>query len=100
LPGQVTPVFSVPAHTHTSDGFLNTDAELECETKCEGPLTLPEALIELGCRITLQGADWEDKSGIVDFLHTDADGTLWAFCTCPDSGWAVVNTKFVRAMTQ
>jgi hypothetical protein len=68
---------------------------MECETKCEDPLTLPEALIQAGCRITWQGADGEDRSGVVDFLHTDADGTLWAFCICPGGTWAAVNRNYL-----
>jgi hypothetical protein len=50
--------------------------------------------VQPGNRITWQGADGKDRSGVVDFLHTDADGTLWAFCTCPDGGWVAVNTKY------
>jgi hypothetical protein len=86
---------SLPLHTHTSGTFSCTDAEMECETKCEGSLTLPKTSIAPGCTITWQGADTKDRSGVVDFLHPDADGTLWAFCTRPDGGWAAVNTKYI-----
>ena len=27
----------------------------------------------------------------IDFLHTDPDGTVWAFCSVADS-WVAVNT--------
>jgi hypothetical protein len=35
------PICSLPTHTHTLDGFSNGAARMECETKCEGLLTLP-----------------------------------------------------------
>jgi len=31
----------------------------------------------------------------VDFLHTDPDGTVWAFYTLSDENWGAVNLKFV-----
>jgi hypothetical protein len=33
---------------------------------------------------------------MIDFLHIDADGALWAFVTVPKGGWSAVNMKFVE----
>lgn len=52
--------------------------------------TKPSLAVRPGDRITWQGADRTDRSGVVDCLHPDADGTLWAFCATPD-GWCAVN---------
>jgi hypothetical protein len=47
-------------------------------------------------RITWQRADGTSGGpAMVDFLHTDPDGAVWAFVTLGDT-WAVVNTKYVR----
>ena len=43
--------------------------------------------------IAWQGADGTERSGVVDFFHTDADGIVWAFCTPPEGRWCAVNTK-------
>lgn len=40
-----------------------------------------------------ESADGMVRRGVVDFLHTDADGSVWAFCTWPDGVWCAVNTK-------
>jgi len=53
--------------------------------------------IRLGSIITWKAADLTVRRGLVDFLHTDADGTVWAFCTGPDGIWAAVNTKYLTA---
>ena len=91
--GPMPPVFSLPTHTHTSGTFPNADAEMECETKCEGSLTLQEVSIQTGSRITWPGANGLMRGpATVDFVHTDPYGTVWAFCTLPD-GWCAVNTK-------
>lgn len=34
------------------------------------------------------------QHGLVDFLHEDADGTMWVFCA-QGATWAAVNMKFV-----
>ena len=51
--------------------------------------------IHPGARITWEGADLTLRHGVVEFLHTDADGSQWAFCTTAD-GWAAVNVIFLR----
>lgn len=49
--------------------------------------------IQAGDRITWTRGDLTVQHGTVDFLHTDPDGTAWAFCSVADS-WVIVNTKF------
>jgi hypothetical protein len=49
--------------------------------------------IHIGDSITWRGADDTIRGpAVVDFLHVDCEGTVWAFVTLPD-GWAAVNTK-------
>jgi hypothetical protein len=49
--------------------------------------------VQLGSLITWQQGG-KAQQGMVDYLHTDADGTHWAFVILGES-WTVVNTKFV-----
>lgn len=49
--------------------------------------------------ITWQGSDLTLRHGVVDFLHTDPDGTTWAFCTVPGGSWSAVNVKFAKGAT-
>lgn len=49
-----------------------------------------------GCLIAWQRADLTVAQAKVDFLHTDAEGTKWAFVTLPEGGWAAVNLKYAR----
>ena len=98
--GPMPPVFSLSVHTHTSGTFPNADAEMECETKCEGALTLQEVSIQPGSCITWQRADGKLRGpATVNFVHTDPDATLWAFVTLPD-GWAAVNTRYATVRGQ
>ena len=55
-------------------------------TAVERIQTSSSSAITPGCRIIWQGADGMERSGVIDFLHTDADGMVWAFCTLP-TGW-------------
>jgi hypothetical protein len=48
-----------------------------------------------GDRIEWQRAGTAQQ-GLVDFLHCDADGTRWAFCTVPGGSWTAVNMKFAK----
>lgn len=95
---RATPVSSIPAHTHTPEGFPNSHAEMKCETKCEGSLTLQGVVIQPGCLIT-----WQKSDGIpqgpasVDCLHFDEDGSTWVFVTLPD-GWAAINARYVTVV--
>jgi len=55
------------------------------------------SIVQTGDRIEWQRAGTAQQ-GLVDFLHCDADGTMWAFCTVPGGSWSAVNCKFVRAV--
>jgi len=53
-----------------------------------------------GSKITWQGADGKPRGpASVDFVHTDHDGSRWAFCTLSDS-WAAVNASFVTMVEE
>lgn len=49
--------------------------------------------IQAGSRITWTRGDGTTQSGVVDDIHTDADGGSWAFVTIGES-WAAVNLRF------
>jgi hypothetical protein len=54
----------------------------------------PIPTIQAGDRITW-GTDGTLRGpATVDFLHTDPDGTGWAFCSVADS-WVAVNIKYL-----
>ena len=55
----------------------------------------PMSCVHSAARVTWEGADLTLRHGVVEFLHTDADGSQWAFCTTAD-GWAAVNVIFLR----
>lgn len=38
------------------------------------------------------------QHGLVDFLHEEADGTRWAFCT-QGATWAAVNVRYATVAT-
>ena len=76
------PVSSLPAHTHTSEVFPNTRAEMKCETKCEGSLTLPEPPLQAGWLVAyrdpqnrLRGGCDEREAGTVQVCRWT--GTTW-----------------------
>lgn len=49
-----------------------------------------------GCLISWEGSDGKPRGpATVDFFHTDADGTVWAFYTLPDGTWGAVNRTYV-----
>lgn len=67
-------------------------------TETAKPMKQQQALkpipsVQPGAQITWQHAG-KAQQGVVDHLHTDADGTHWAFVTLGES-WTVVNMKFV-----
>jgi len=52
------------------------------------------ATLSPGALITWQRADLTIRRGVVDFLYTDADGTMRAFVTTSD-GWSAVRMRDV-----
>ena len=62
-------------------------------SKAAGKVRLVTPTIAVGSQITWQRAG-KAQQGVVDYLHTDADGTMWAFATTGET-WAAVNMKYV-----
>jgi|SRR5215472_220139 len=62
------PDCSLPVHTHTSGAFPLENADMECETKCEAPLTLPEAPLRYGWVVVYRDqrgrlcGGWDERS--------------------------------------
>lgn len=62
------------------------------EKKCvERPGPGESSLLVPGVRITWPG---NEEPVILDCLHTEPDGSEWAFVTMAD-GWAAINAKYV-----
>lgn len=53
----------------------------------------------LGDEVTWQGSDGKAHEGVIEFVHTDHDGSRWAFCSVADR-WVAVNTKFVTMVEE
>lgn len=50
--------------------------------------------VEPGTVMTWEGPDGKRCGpAVVDFVHTDEDGTPWAFCTTPE-GWCAINLRY------
>ena len=64
-----------------------------CSTSLDVPSGQMSAVVP-GAVIFWQRGDGTRHSAVVEFLHTDTDGSQWAFCTTAD-GWAAVNIKFL-----
>jgi hypothetical protein len=78
-------VSSLPAHTHTIEGFANTGAEMKCETKCEGSLTLPDAPLQSGWLVVYRNQYGALYGGCDDRQHGTVDacrweGNAWTLC--------------------
>lgn len=52
-----------------------------------------DSAIQAGSFITWTGGDGSIQTGLVDYLHVDADGATWAFVTIEES-WSAVNLKY------
>jgi hypothetical protein len=96
------PISSLSAHTHTSDGFLRTEAEMECETKCEQSFTLPQPPLRPGWLVVYQDSHGRLRGGCDE---RDA-GTVLA-CRWNGQSWVVQLTcgealpiSMVRAVSQ
>ena len=51
-----------------------------------------------GSLITWRGQDEQTRGpGTVDSLHTDPDGTVWAFVSLPDELWTMINLHYAKA---
>jgi len=72
---------------------LPEDRALRLLDKAAGKARLVTPTIAVGSQITWQRAG-KAQQGVVDYLHTDADGTMWAFATTGET-WAAVNMKYV-----
>jgi len=49
-------------------------------------------------RVCWEGVEGATRSGVVDFLHTEPNGTRWAFVSLSDGGWAALNLKYARVI--
>ena len=84
--GRYVDIIRQVEEAHSSNG-----SEPQC---VGGSRTGMAGQISIGSTVTWQGADLTLRRGIVDFLHTDTDGTKWVFVTFP-GGWSAVNIKHV-----
>ena len=64
--------------------------------KAPGKVRICSLTIQPGDRITWGVEGTCRGPATVAFLHTESDGTGWAFVTLPDGRWTAVNMKFVR----
>jgi hypothetical protein len=58
----------------------------------------PIPTIQPGDRIEWERADLTVQHGIIDYLHTDADGQQWAFVSIGET-WTAVNVKCAKRST-
>jgi len=96
------PDCSLPAHTHTSGTLSNEDAKMECETKCEGPLTLPEPPLQPGWLVA-----YRDRRGVLSGGCDDRQHGTVAECRWEENRWMVHLTdeqrlplSFIRSVGQ
>ena len=79
-------------------GYLDIIRQVEAVRKHQENEPQPRQQMAPVWQITWLGSDGKLRGPAqVDVLHTDEDGTVWAFVTLPD-GWAAVNTKYVTAL--
>lgn len=62
--------------------------------KAPGKVRICPPTTQPGDRITWQGNEGGERSGVIDFLQT-YPGELWAFCTLHDGGRTAVNVKYI-----
>lgn len=67
--------------------------------KAPGKVRVVAQPIGPGDRIRWTRGDGTEHHARVDFLHSDPDGTVWAFVTVGE-GWAAVNLKFAAKVIE
>lgn len=61
----------------------------------------PLSTVQPGDLMTWQRANGlQSGPAMVDFLHSDQTGTVWAFVTLSDGSWAAVNLKYALTQSQ
>lgn len=89
-------MLSLSAHQETRPDTTDRLPKTVSVSGMSGPDSTESANIQPGSRITWEGADLTVRHGVVDFLHTDADGTVWAFVNMADECWAAVKAAAAR----
>lgn len=57
--------------------------------------------IRPGAVMTWEGPDGKRRGpAVVDFVHTDQDGSCWLFVTLLDGGWAAVNSRYAQKIDE
>ena len=64
--------------------------------KAPGRVRVVALATRAGDTISWTRADGSHPAGVVDDLHTDPAGVVWAFITLPGGLWTAVNLKFAR----
>jgi hypothetical protein len=82
------PACSLPAHTHTLDGFSNGGARMECETKCEGSLTLSHPPLQAGWLVV-----YRDRAGKLRGAADEREHGTVKECRRQGAGWVVMLTS-------
>jgi hypothetical protein len=67
--------------------------------KAAGRVRVVPKPIQPGESIRWTRGDGTEHHARVDFLHSDPDGTVWAFVTVGE-GWAAVNLKFAAKVIE
>ena len=97
------PPFSpLHAHTHTPSTLSNDVATMECETKCEGSLTLPAPPLQPGWLVV-----YRDRRGVLSGGCDDRQHGTVAECRWEENRWMVHLTdeqrlplSFIRSVGQ
>lgn len=97
-----TPDCSLPAHTHTIEPFIKETAEMECDPKCEDPLTLREPPLQAGWLVAYRDMTGKLRGGFDEREH----GTV-AECRWKGNEWVIALTdggglpgRIIRAVSR
>ena len=75
--------------------YLDTLKRIEeCGTPSERP---PGNPYMPGAKVGWTRADGSHHTGVIEHLHTDPAGVIWAFLTLPGETWTTVNLARMRA---